>query len=48
MTKAQQDFLLWFFENADFGPADCDVRHFLFKAYEQETGRKVPKKFLES
>lgn len=36
------DYLRWFRINADFGPADSDVKDDLNKHYEQETGKKVP------
>lgn len=36
------EFLQWFYSNADFGPADEDVRLILQQRFEQETGKKVP------
>ena len=35
-------WLEWFFQNADFGPADTDVRMIMQEQYEKETGRLVP------
>ena len=43
----EYDFLLWFFENADFGPADCDVRNIMYEQYEKETGKIPPKTLTE-
>lgn len=36
------DYLRWFFANADFGPADDDVRQYLNKQYVEETGNEIP------
>jgi len=35
-------WLKWFAENADFGPADSDVKIEYQEQYEQETGNTVP------
>ena len=35
-------WLEWFFRNADFGPADDDIRLIMQERYEEETGRRVP------
>ena len=40
--QAEYDYLRWFAINADFGPADEDVRHYLRERYEKETGKPVP------
>lgn len=40
--KAELDFLTWFYVNADFGPADEDVRSYLREQYEDQTGKPVP------
>jgi hypothetical protein len=37
------EFLQWFYGNADFGPAEDDVRIILKEGYEAETGKLVPK-----
>ncbi len=36
------EYLRWFHGNADFGPADCDVRYFMNQKYTNQTGRPVP------
>ena len=36
------EFLTWFYINADFGPADGDVRSYLREQYEDQTGKQVP------
>lgn len=35
-------YLRWFYQNADFGPADSDVREWLNEKYTNETGNPVP------
>ncbi len=35
-------YLKWFWLNADFGPADSDVRYYMNRDYEQNTNKKVP------
>ena len=35
-------YLKWFAQNADFGPADSDVKLHMQEDYETETGNKVP------
>ena len=45
MTEAEMkeiEFLRWFYSNADFGPADDDVRQYLLERYTSETGEQVP------
>lgn len=39
---ADLEFLAWFYANADFGPADGDVRDMLKEQYVQETGKPIP------
>ena len=39
------EYLKWFFQNADFGPADCDVKCGLEECFEKETGMLVPKNY---
>jgi hypothetical protein len=39
---AERSYLDWFFQKADFGPADGDVRQMMQDQYEKETGRTVP------
>lgn len=36
------EFFKWFYQEADFGPADYDVRLAMFDEYERKTGKKVP------
>ena len=36
------EFLRWFYCNADFGPADSDVRNHLCEQFEKETKKRVP------
>lgn len=42
IDKDEYDYLLWFFQNADFGPADTDVRYNLEQYYERTKGVRVP------
>lgn len=39
----REEYFQWFWVNSDFGPADFDVRCHLERAFERETGKKVPK-----
>lgn len=39
---AELDYLRWFYQNADFGPADSDVRWRLNKQYVAATGNPLP------
>lgn len=36
------DFLKWFYQNADFGPADGDVRQHLKQRFALDTGLNLP------
>lgn len=36
------EFLRWFYDNCDFGPADAEVRKILLDEYKQTTGRTSP------
>ncbi len=38
-------WLKWFTVNADFGPADGDVRKIMMEEYEKETGNTVPEEW---
>lgn len=47
MTEEQKadleyQYLLWFWDNADFGPSDGDVRYYMNEEYEKRTGNPVP------
>jgi hypothetical protein len=35
-------WLKWFAQNADFGPADSDVKMAMQQYYEKNTGNRVP------
>ncbi len=37
------EYLRWFRINADFGPADGDVKYIMNQNFEEETGKRVPK-----
>lgn len=41
----ERKWLIWFFQRADFGPADGDVRQMLQDQYEKETGLTIPKNY---
>lgn len=38
----EHEYLTWFVQNADFGPADGDVRQHLRQQYVTQTGKPVP------
>lgn len=43
MNKADElEFLRWFYCNADFGPADSDVRDILKNQFKRQTGKELP------
>ena len=42
MEKDELEYLRWFAANADFGPADGDVKAYMREMYEARTGKKVP------
>lgn len=49
MKEASElDYLKWFAANADFGPADGDVRDDLKNRFVKETGQRVPKGWDEN
>ena len=43
MKATKQQWLEWFYQEADFGPADSDVRYYLKKQFMKETGLEMPK-----
>lgn len=43
----EHEYLKWFYMNVDFGPSDSDVRYFMNKRFERETGKSVPKGYSE-
>jgi hypothetical protein len=44
-TATPIEFLEWFYINADFGPADSDVRHYLKQQFMKSTGKNLPDGF---
>lgn len=40
------EFLQWFYANADFGPADGDVRRILNDQFRRSTGKEIPDGYL--
>lgn len=44
---AELDYLRWFKQHADFGPADSDVHMILNEQYTNDTGKDVPKGWQE-
>jgi len=43
MEKAPElEYLQWFYANADFGPADSDVRDILNEEFMEDTGKDLP------
>jgi hypothetical protein len=42
-VEEELQWLTWFCQNVDFGPAHGDVMEIMYEQYEQQTGRKVPK-----
>lgn len=36
------EWLKWFYCNADFGPADGDVRFWLEEKFKEDTGKEIP------
>lgn len=45
--REEYEYLQWFYLNADFGPADSDVRYYLNQKYTAETGNQVPEGYSE-
>lgn len=44
--KIELEYLRWFFSNADFGPADDDVRYIMNNQYVSEGG-VIPKAYQD-
>jgi hypothetical protein len=40
--REEYEYLQWFYQNADFGPADGDVRYYMNEQYTKRTGKPVP------
>ena len=36
------EYLEWLFQNADFGPADSDVRDYMQERFMDESGKNLP------
>lgn len=36
------EYLTWFRHNADFGPADSDVKDYMAEAFMEDTGKNLP------
>lgn len=45
MTEDEQKYLKWFFQRADFGPADGDVRLWMEEQYTAQTGNPIPESY---
>lgn len=46
--RQELDYLRWFCTNADFGPAEGDVRIYMQNEYVSQTGKPVPPEWLEN
>lgn len=44
-VATELEYLQWFRENTDFGPADEDVKDIMNQRFTEETGKSVPKKW---
>jgi len=43
MKRATElEWLKWFFQSTDFGPADYDVKYYMREAFIKETGKQLP------
>lgn len=40
--KEELEFLRWFFQEADFGPAHGDVMFYMKQKWKEKTGRTIP------
>jgi hypothetical protein len=48
MEKSTElEWLRWFHLNADFGPADSDVRYYMKEDFMRETGKELPDGYWE-
>jgi len=48
MNKATElEFLKWFYCNADFGPADSDVRTIMAENFQEKTGKLLPEGYSD-
>jgi hypothetical protein len=46
-TASEHEWLLWFYQNADFGPGDGDAQHHMKQRFMKETGKNLPKGYQE-
>ncbi len=44
---SELEFLEWFYQNADFGPADSDVQRDMKNRFMDETGKNIPEGYNE-
>lgn len=42
MKATELEWLQWFYFEADFGPADGDVRDFIKQQFTRQTGKELP------
>jgi hypothetical protein len=43
LTQASDlEFLQWFYENTEFGPADCDIKAIMKQEFIDQTGMELP------
>ena len=48
MKRATElEYLRYFYDAADFGPADSDVRWMIKEGFEKDTGKKLPVKYVD-
>ena len=45
MKATEHEYLLWFFQEADFGPASENVRQIMNERFVEETGKELPDGF---
>lgn len=41
------EFLRWFYDEADFGPADSEVRDIMKQNFRRQTGKQLPDGYEE-
>lgn len=46
-VATELEWLMYFYQNADFGPADSDVRWSIKESFEKETGKSLPEGYNE-
>lgn len=46
MERATElEYLEWFYQNADFGPADGDVRFYMNHQFKKDSGMELPEAY---